>query len=166
MDSIVYKHNRKIINISIAASSILFFISLYRTHEIFNTYGINSSSFLIGATVTTFFILDVIVMYIFFSHQLIVINPKERTITISQTNKLSKTSTSIDFDQIRTLNLIEINKKHYDIQITLKNNQVFLLFAFGDYCKKDKQTITKQLEIIQQATTYNNNFFFTDIKKQ
>lgn len=166
MDSIVYKHNRKIINISIATSIILFFISLYRTHEIFNTYGTNSSSFLIGATVTTFFILDVIIMYIFFSHQLIVINPKERKITISQTNKLSKTSTSIDFEQIRTLNLIEINKKHYDIQITLKNNQVFLLFSFGDYCKKDKQTITKQLEIIQQATTYNNNFFFTDIKKQ
>lgn len=105
-------------------------------------------------------------MYYFFSHQTIIVDPESKTITISQNNKLFGSSVSINFEQIKTLNLTEINKKHYDIEITLKNNQVFLLFAFGDYCKKDKKTINQQLELIKQATSYNNNFFFTDGKKQ
>ncbi len=84
---------------------------------------------------------------------------------MSQTNKLFSTDVSINFDNIKQLNLIEIGKNQYDIQITLKNNQEFLLFAFGDYCSKDKETISEQLELIKQAISYNNNFFFTDNKK-
>ncbi len=98
-------------------------------------------------------------MYYFFAHQTIVIDPESKTIKMSHINKVGSTSATINFDQIKDLNLVEINKNNYDIKISLKNNQDFLLFAFGDYCPKDRTTISQELELIKKAISYDNNFF-------
>ncbi len=152
--------------ISIWASIFLLILALFHTYQTFNQYGIKNNSFLLGVFVSVFFVIDIFIMYYFFGQQIITIDPENKTITMEQTNKIGSTTATIDFDKIKHLSLAEIEKNHYDIQITLKNNQVFFLFAFGDYCPKDKENISKQLEIIKQAISYNNNFFFSDnIKK-
>lgn len=120
MENLVYTYKSKILQI---AKYIVFLLLI-------------SSSF-IKLTVTT------AIQQIVFSHN-------EELLMIVHETKIKKIMVNIKFKDIEALNLFENKKNHFDIQVDLKDGKKFLLFNFGEYVPKKKQSVEREKDRIEK----------------
>ncbi len=160
MKNIKYTHKPTILLFSLVLSTILFFVSLYETYVIGQKIGISGYGFYFGIFFTIFFLGHAIFLYINIAKQTIEINSDLQSLTIFQQNLKTTAKVVIPFSKIENMNVVEKENDEYDIEVFLTDKKKFCLFSYGEYCKKDKATVTSQHILIEKLIFPKNESFF------
>lgn len=156
---LIFNHSPIILNISIICLFALGCLTFYTAHPLsFNIFKI--STLLLGL----FFIGFGIFIFLSKSKQTIIFDNLKNTLTLTHKNFFSDLSHSINFQDIKNIEVIHLEGlKSYDIEITLRNGTQFCLFLNGFYGKTSKKKMEERLHLIDKFI-YPKNANFIETK--
>ncbi len=158
---LIFKHSPIILNISIICLFFLGCLTFY-TAQPLELNILKISTLLLGL----FFIGFGIFVFLLKSKQTIVFDNIKNTLTLSHKNFFSDLSHTINFQDIKNMEVIHLEYlKNYDIEITLKNGTQFCLFLNGFYGQTSKKKMEERLHLIDKFI-YPKNANFIETKNE
>ncbi len=162
MENLVYIYKPKLLTIAKYCVFLLLIISSFSAYKIWIESGFEILEIWIWILFAVFFLVEFIKLTLNIATQKIIFNNNQEILSVIHETKIKKIMVNIYFKDIHSIKLFEINKTTFDLQVALKDGRKFLLFNFGEYVSKTKESMEREKDKVEKyiAIKKNNKVVF------